>query len=291
MVAEQNIDAERATPELKPCPFCGSADIAHHTFAEDELRDFVMCNGCGVYAQRGDCEAEPVEVWNRRSAAIGEGGLPELPTLDPSVEYCAAEMYEYAVNYARDAIAADRRGSQDLNALLLDEYRRDRDAARARAAELELNLSEPAPQAEQVVKTWQERMYTPNADGMLPEDETEAMQEEIADLRAQLSRTAQQKPVAWLEAEPSARGRPAHEVILGMIYSSRIHTKCAPMTSNPVWPLYAAPPLSSEQQATQKPCRQEMIAAGAKALPRTCPRHGLSGCPSIVEQQAEKGEK
>jgi hypothetical protein len=66
---------------------------------------------------------------------------------------------------------------------------------------------------------------------------------------AQVVRQSQLKPVAWLEAEPSARGRPAHEVIFSFVYSSRIHTKCAPMTSNPIWPLYAAPPLSSEQQA------------------------------------------
>lgn len=79
--------------------------------------------------------------------------------------------------------------------------------------------------------------------------ERRALERQVADLRAQLARQTQQQPVAWLEAEPSARGRPAHEVIFSVVYNSRVHTKCAPMTSNPVWPLYAAPPLSSEQQA------------------------------------------
>lgn len=64
----------------------------------------------------------------------------------------------------------------------------------------------------------------------------------------------------------------------------------AALASKPAAQLDAAPPLSSEQQVLQKPCKQEMIAAGAKAWPRTCPRHGLSGCPTVGEPPAEKGE-
>ena len=49
------------------------------------------------------------------------------------------------------------------------------------------------------------------------------------------------EPVMWFEAEPSARGREVKEVIGSMLYSTRIHTGKAPVTTNPVWPLYAAP--------------------------------------------------
>lgn len=86
---------------------------------------------------------------------------------------------------------------------------------------------------------------------------------------------------AAVAAEPSARGRPAHEVVFSVVYSSRIHTKCAPMTSNPVWPLYAAPPLSSEPQA----CK----CVGCEGKP-SAENDPCGVCGKASEPQSEKGE-
>lgn len=66
------------------------------------------------------------------------------------------------------------------------------------------------------------------------------------------------EPVAWFEAEPSARGRPAKEVIGSMLYSTRFHTKAAPITSNPVWPLYAAPTIPAQVPAAEVRAALEM---------------------------------
>lgn len=59
-------------------------------------------------------------------------------------------------------------------------------------------------------------------------------------VKASLPDVAMPEPVMWFEAEPSARGREAKDVIGSMLYSTRVHTK-KPNTTNPVWPLYAAP--------------------------------------------------
>jgi len=74
-----------------------------------------------------------------------------------------------------------------------------------------------------------------------------------------LPEQVQAKPVAWLEAEPSAGGRPAHEVAWSMLYSSRIHTKCAPMTSNPVWPLYDHPAAPSAAAPAAEEVRNQAL--------------------------------
>lgn len=57
-----------------------------------------------------------------------------------------------------------------------------------------------------------------------------------------------QVPIAWLEAEESARGQNPSLVfgIHSMLYSTRI-CFAKPTGSNPVWPLYTAPQLEAQQ--------------------------------------------
>lgn len=54
-----------STEELKPCPFCGSADIEHDAWAS-LTAEGPGCNECGA-------TAETDEAWNQRAAA------PKLP--------------------------------------------------------------------------------------------------------------------------------------------------------------------------------------------------------------------
>lgn len=73
------------TEELKPCPFCGSADIAHNMFEDDAGREFsfIMCDGCGVNCNDVDTlpERKAIDVWNTRSSPL----LIGLPVIDPSL--------------------------------------------------------------------------------------------------------------------------------------------------------------------------------------------------------------
>jgi Lar family restriction alleviation protein len=301
MAAEQNIDAERATPELKPCPFCGSANIARHTFPEDDSRDFVMCSDCGVYAQRNDCDAEPVEVWNRRSAATGESKPVEFDGIKtPEFEgiKAAAPIGEDGLPGLPEPLRfAQWTGGEEL-AYTADQMREVR--CQAYLCGVEDGKKQAVPQAAQGVKTWQERAGIDPDAGPLGTWGA-AMAEEIADLRAQLARQSQE-PVAWFEAEPSARGRPLKEVINSFIYSTRIHTKAAPVTSNPVWPLYAAPPLSSEQQVKApsepevRPCDMPACSGVSRETGSRpyCPEHRADfeewRRERVRKQQAEEGE-
>lgn len=67
--------------DLKPCPFCGCADV--NVVDDDEGNfSFIECSGClGVFYQREACSIEDnVEAWNKRATgatAIGAvyGGL------------------------------------------------------------------------------------------------------------------------------------------------------------------------------------------------------------------------
>ena len=61
-------------PELKPCPFCGNADVALMTRkGKDGWRDryYVLCDyndgGCGASGEWTHYIAEAIEAWNRRA--------------------------------------------------------------------------------------------------------------------------------------------------------------------------------------------------------------------------------
>lgn len=50
-------------------------------------------------------------------------------------------------------------------------------------------------------------------------------------------------PVAWIQAEPSARGADLRTVMQGVAYSTQWHWQSErPKTSNPVWPVFGAAP-------------------------------------------------
>lgn len=57
--------------KMKPCPFCGSGDIAHETyrhqtyFSGDSWRGRVVCGECRLSVDM-DYESEAVALWNRR---------------------------------------------------------------------------------------------------------------------------------------------------------------------------------------------------------------------------------
>jgi hypothetical protein len=152
----------------------------------------------------------------RRSAAIGEGGLPELPEpYTPAHESegcCWPDVFTEAQmrQYARDAVAADRRAR------------------------------EAVPQAAQGVKTWQER-YNEMGTGPSFNDKSVAMMAEIADLRAQLARQSQSEPLAWRFKRKGDRfwQTTGDREVAASIGGAHVE----------IVPLYAAPPLSSEQHA------------------------------------------
>jgi hypothetical protein len=255
MAAEQNIDAERAAPELLPCPFCGGTDV--YVERNDYTSAYVQCDSrVGPYSaclargpiavQDSDDEDVPgaagaIEAWNkqsrRASASIGEDGLPELPWGDDFEAWLEVrtghEVRTEIRQYARDAIAADRRARANSPA-----------------------IPDGSPQAAQGVKTWEERVTGCGAvegghhggaprcgDGWYggihycPKCQAKARDAEIADLRAQLARQSQGEPIAYMTRDRRM-----------IIFADNMY-EASWSSADDMLPLYAAPPLSSEQQA------------------------------------------
>ena len=57
--------------ELKPCPFCGSEDIAvwesHSRFSSWSSSHFAQCNSCCATSDAFKTMEEAIEAWNRRA--------------------------------------------------------------------------------------------------------------------------------------------------------------------------------------------------------------------------------
>lgn len=183
--------AESAAPELKPCPMCGGAAHLTNGYATDAVWEHgvfyrVFCGACQIRQLFHRTEAEAVAAWNRRAPAVGEDGLPPLPHKIGTV---------YNGNYWTQSDTVNPPGERLADVYTAEQVRqakREAVAANRRAREVTVsdygNPVGKSVSTAQDVKTWQERMYTPNADGMLPENEEEAMQAEIAELRAKLRR-------------------------------------------------------------------------------------------------------
>ena len=77
---------------LKPCPFCGSADVFMDDCSDCAALFSAQCMGCGVH-NNGETRAEAVELWNRRV-----GRAPGPPT-EEEVERAAAVL---AIEDGRD---------------------------------------------------------------------------------------------------------------------------------------------------------------------------------------------
>lgn len=101
-MADLNMEAERAAPELAPCPFCGQSDHAQHLpTCWFLLRDI------------GASRARLAAAWNRRAApVVGDDGLPPLPEPLRFAQWTGGEVFAYTAEQVRqaqrDAIAADR---------------------------------------------------------------------------------------------------------------------------------------------------------------------------------------
>ena len=51
--------------ELKPCPFCGSSNVAIN--APFGVACYVICRDCGAMTAWGESDEEVNKAWNRRA--------------------------------------------------------------------------------------------------------------------------------------------------------------------------------------------------------------------------------
>lgn len=218
--------------ELLPCPFCGGkAEYEEDWDANYSNR--VACTECPatVQVKRGDFSR-----WNRRAAQPADVGAGELPPLPDGDEYSATRMLpngELAPRftpatmrqYARDAIAADRRA-------------REAEWFLAKMGEPR-QLGEAEANHEEALQLAAMKRNVSN------------LARAYLDLRAQLARQSQGEPVRYEACLRSPRGRTDN-------WTPVEKQRYEQLKANPdagdgfhwdVRTLYAAPPLSSEQQA------------------------------------------
>lgn len=267
----ENIDAERAA--LLPCPFCGGAaqirdGSGWYGAGCDTLTAGIMCFGY-CHARQYRSPAEAAACWNRRtpSASIGEDGLPELPEPDGSASvpvdeskftFTEADAWSkpLVLQYAREAVAADRRAREEAHTAEMVQWARDNGL---NVPPQWTKLGASAPQAAQGVKRWQDRL--PSTHVPTTSDFVQARDEEIADLRAQLARQSQE-PVAWLYKWIGAYGvRKPGDIIARTPAELGGHVDLHPRNWERLSPLYAAPPLSSEQQAEYREALEMCVKA------------------------------
>ena len=303
MAAEQNKDAERATPEYQRVR--EEFELAVKLGGRFDI-DSAMLNVDALLAAR------------RPSAPIGEDGLPGLPQpmrkfyerphgLQELEYYTADQMREFA----RDAVAAYKRKHAALQELV--------DIAQA-------NEMEYGPQAAQGVKTWQERIgdalkADPKAN--FEAVKAESIWAELRELRAQLASERQAKEYEQRHAAES-------EMALAQVQAQLarqsqgvkpnpgadwqwLRDQCTDLAAFRVadasgdrtdilWKVfadrvaerYAAPPLSSEQQAAPEEVAKARWNAQADQFNQWS-ELGQDEKDALIlavgEQQAEKGEK
>lgn len=66
---------------LKPCPFCGSANVEYYN--DSEVRTYVACCDCGASIDSQYSSHDVVEAWNRRVF----GNAPSVPRPIPVPQY------------------------------------------------------------------------------------------------------------------------------------------------------------------------------------------------------------
>lgn len=123
--------------KLKPCPFCGSTDIATDGASFTQF----MCNRCGAATYDQDGHAEAIAAWNRRAPRIDPGSLSDQVILElRAVQHVLG--YPDALGDAIEAISGieeervrlwnevrDLKSSLNVEKATTDTMRTERDAA------------------------------------------------------------------------------------------------------------------------------------------------------------------
>ena len=181
--------AERAAP----CPFCRGELNQHGDF-------YVHPYGACFFSE-WEFDALNIEKWNRRAPAVGEDGLPPLLAnvvhVTRRIRRCESDvpaqvvLEHFAIEYAREAVAAYKRKHAALQEMV--------DIAQ----ESDMGYGTPVGAA-QDVKTWQERLYL----GYEACDQLEAMEAEITELRAEITRQSVSSTCVGCEGRPSPENNP-----------------------------------------------------------------------------------
>lgn len=316
----ENIDAERAAP----CPLCGSTQVQVCRDANNPAKDYCRCREC-------KCTG-PLEVWNRRtpSASIGEDGLPpswgptwtvadmvrNLRTLDQTAPIYSA----FHVDYQGERRCRTRpvwiSRERVIDGKWIEATRKDVPYAMVVWAKPdERATDDESQQAAQGVKAdgdpddgaraWMmSHGYGNQSYGYALADlqsRIDAKDAELRQLCAQIARQSQDIEVG---------------TVVGMPGSGGGFTMCAFNASDvPIGTkLYAAPPLSSEQQSSKSSKKLSNLDNSVRPLPLSGEQRAKPVCrncldfgwePSVSgerrscgfcqkpagEQKAEKGEQ
>jgi Lar family restriction alleviation protein len=114
----------QAAEALKPCPFCGSAEISSLDDAKlagpTRATFWHECDNCGANTYHGyaDTAEAAIEAWNQRATPQqAEDGLPELPEptwFEPGdLQVCSGYTADQMRAYAREAQALAVKPAQE----------------------------------------------------------------------------------------------------------------------------------------------------------------------------------
>lgn len=89
--------------KLKPCPFCGSTEVAFlDGGVYDEMRFQVECQSCGAtvgFINESRSDDELGEAWNMRSTTEIKS---KTMTLDEAIEYCEEVATKNCLEYVEE---------------------------------------------------------------------------------------------------------------------------------------------------------------------------------------------
>ena len=92
---EKDLHKVTDTPELKPCPFCGSKDVYLH---ENTLGDsYVRCPKCSTTGPSSSSEEQAVKWWNMIKVREENPGWEEYIDIKTKLEELLAKGYTKAM--------------------------------------------------------------------------------------------------------------------------------------------------------------------------------------------------